>query len=153
MSATADSVPVAGEAPKPTGKAPGKKLSKIEDAKDYSTGKASDVGRQLGFAGIATVWLLRDEQSARPFEITLLAALILLATALLVDFLQYVYCSWVWRGFYKKHFDEHNSDDVDVDIPDRLTDSIYRFFWSKIAVLLIGYAFLMWAAIGKLKLL
>lgn len=132
---------------------PGKKLSEIEKAKNDATGKASDVGRQLAFAGIATIWLLRNEQSVSPFGSALLIALILLGAALLIDFLQYVYCSWVWRGFYNTLYDQHNCDDALVDIPDGLSASIYRFFWTKIGVLLLGYLFLLCGAAAKLKIL
>lgn len=149
----ADDGSVAVGAAKVTERPPGKKLSEIEKAKNDATGKASDVGRQLAFAGIATIWLLRDEQSVSPFGSALLIALILLGAALLIDFLQYVYCSWVWRGFYSRHYDEHNCDDALVDIPDGLSASIYRFFWTKIGVLLFGYAFLLGAAIRKLQII
>jgi hypothetical protein len=141
------------EAPKPPEKRPGKQLLEIEKAKNDATGKASDVGRQLAFAGIATIWLLRDEHGARPFETGLLTALTLLAAALLIDFLQYVYCSWVWRQFYNQQYDEHNSDEALVDIPDGLAASIYRFFWTKIIALLLGYVFLLVAAVTKFHLI
>lgn len=153
MGPTKESGSAAMEAPKQADNPPGKKLSEIEKAKNDATGKASDVGRQLAFAGIATVWLLRNEHGAKPFESTLSVALLLLGVALLIDFLQYVYCSWVWRGFYNKHYDEHNCDEALVDIPEGLSASIYRFFWTKIGVLLLGYAFLLIAAVRKLQIL
>lgn len=153
MGAIKESVSSAMKAPRQADKPPGKKLSEIEKAKNDATGKASDVGRQLAFAGIATIWLLRNEHGAKPFDSTLSVALLLLGVALLVDFLQYVYCSWVWRGFYNKHYDEHNCDDALVDIPEGLSGSTYFFFWTKIGVLLIGYIFLLISAVGKLQLL
>lgn len=130
----------------------GKRLADIDQAKNEATGKASDVGRQLAFAGIATIWLLREEESLRPFSSSLLAALVLLAVALLTDFLQYVYCSFVWRRFYNKHFDRHKSDDAKVDIPHSLSGKIYLFFWFKIAALTCGYVFLLSGAIQKLHI-
>lgn len=129
----------------------GKKLSEIDRAKNDATGKASDVGRQLAFAGIATVWLLRDE-GARPIGNFLLIALTLLVLALLLDFLQYVVCGAIWRNFYNKHFDEHKNDDACVDVPDELARPIYRFYWWKIRLLASGYVFLLIGAIIKLKL-
>lgn len=130
----------------------GKRLADIDQAKNDATGKASDVGRQLAFAGIATIWLLREEESLRPFSNSLLVALVLLAVALLIDFLQYVYCSFVWRRFYNKHFDQHKSDDAKVDIPHSLSGKIYLFFWAKITVLTCGYTFLLSGAIQKLRI-
>lgn len=154
MSAAGETAPDAGKVAKPPcEKPPGKKLSEVEKARNEATGRASDVGRQLAFAGIAAVWLLRNDQSVRPFESSLLVALILLAAALLVDFLQYVYCSWVWKDFYADKYAEHNCDDALVDIPDGLSSSTYYFFWTKIVVLFLGYGFLLWAAVKKLQIL
>jgi len=152
MSASDEAGAVSGEEAAPVKKPAGKKLSDIEKAKNDATGKASDVGRQLAFAGIATVWLLRDEQSLRPFETGLAAALTLLAAALLVDFLQYVHCSWVWKDFYNTQYDRHNHDDALVDIPEGLSASLYRFFWAKICLLLLGYSALLIAAVKKLHI-
>lgn len=152
MNATNKNDAIATQSTKQADKPPGKKLSDIEKAKNDATGKASDVGRQLAFAGIATVWLLRNEQSVRPFEDTLLMALVFLSLALLIDFMQYVYCSWIWRDFYNRHYDEHNRDDALVDIPNALSASTYYFFWVKIGALLLGHAFLMAAAIRKLQI-
>ena len=147
MNDPCQSTPETAQGEKPSG---GKKLSEIDQAKNDSTGKASDVGRQLGFAGIATVWLLGG-QVPQAFGNILLIALTLLSAALLVDFLQYVYCSYVWRRFYNEHFNKHNSDDVCVDIPDKLSDGIYRFFWAKIILLIIGYVFLLAGVLIKLS--
>lgn len=160
MSATPDSVAVAEEAPKPVenapkplAKPPGKKLSDVQETKNAATGKASDVGRQLAFAGIAAVWILRNSESVRPLDGGLLFALVFLAAALLADLLQYVHCSIVWRNFYNKEYEKHNSDDANVDIPDSLSKSTYIFFWIKIPLLLIGFLFLIAAAIRKLQVL
>lgn len=130
----------------------GKRLSDIDQTKNDATGKASDVGRQLAFAGIATIWLLRDETGSRPFGDVLLIALTLLASALLADFLQYVYCSFVWRKFYNDHFDKHKNDDALVDIPDSLSERTYIFFKTKIVLLFVGYLFLLWGAVTSLRI-
>ena len=130
---------------------PGKRLAAIDQAKNEATGKASDVGRQLAYAGIATIWLLRSD-GERPFGFVLLIALTLIAMALFVDFLQYVYCSRVWKTFYNEQFSKHCSDDALVDIPDSLSDSIYRFFWTKITLLVFGYGLLLTGALIKLKI-
>lgn len=129
----------------------GKRLSGIDQARNDATGKASDVGRQLAFAGIATIWLLR-ESGTRPLGDVLLVALTLLAMALLADFLQYVYCSFVWRRFYNEQFDKHKNDDALVDIPDSLSDRTYIFFKTKIGLLIGGYVFLIIGAIITLRI-
>lgn len=130
----------------------GKRLADIYQAKNDATGKASDVGRQLGFAGIATAWLLRGE-GAQPLDSALLYALTLLALALLVDFMQYVYCSIIWKAFYNEQFKKHRSDDVFVDIPDHLSERAYRFFWAKIVLLFLGYGWLVLGAVKQLQVI
>ena len=148
MTTPCDSKPAATQQSPPPG---GKRLSDIDQAKNDATGKASDVGRQLAYAGIATIWLLRND-GGRPFGDVLLTALTLIAAALLVDFLQYVHCSRIWKKFYNEQFSTHNSDDALVDIPDSLSISIYRFFWTKITLLVAGYAFLLAGAVIKLRI-
>lgn len=138
----------ASQEPRPPG---GKRLAEIDQAKNDATGKASEVGRQLAFAGIATIWLLTDE-NPRVIGNILLIGLVLFSSALLLDFLQYVYCSYIWKRFYNEHFNKHNNDDAFVDIPDNLSERIYRFFWAKIFLLIIGYAFLLVGAVIKLHL-
>lgn len=105
----------------------------------------------MAYAGIATIWLLRNDGD-RPFGDVLLTALTLIAAALLADFLQYVHCSRIWKKFYNEQFTTHNSDDALVDIPDSLSRSIYRFFWTKITLLVAGYAFLLAGAVIKLRI-
>lgn len=130
----------------------GKLLSEIDKTKNDATGRASDVGRQLAFAGIATAWLLRNDAALRPLSNVLLLALLLLSGALLVDFLQYVHCSRIWKRFYNEQFDLHGSDDARVDIPPSLTAPMYNFFWAKFCLLLAGYLFLIIGAALKLRI-
>lgn len=131
----------------------GKKLSEVDRTKNDATGRASDVGRQLAYAGIATVWLLRDDAAARPLSNILLFALVFLSTALIVDLMQYVHCSRIWKNFYNEQFDIHGSDEALVDIPKSLTEPMYKFFWTKIWLLGFGYAFLLAGAIVKLRII
>ncbi|WP_242104146.1 hypothetical protein [Lysobacter sp. M2-1] len=136
--------------PEPSTK--GKKLSEVDKTKNDAYGRASDVGRQLAYAGIATVWLLRDDAAARPLSNILLLALVFLSAALIVDLMQYVHCSRIWKKFYNEQFDIHGSDEALVDIPKSLTASMYNFFWAKIWLLGPGYVFLLAGAIVKLRI-
>lgn len=130
----------------------GKSLSEIDKTKNDAMAGASTVGRQLAYAGIATVWLLRNDAAPRPLGNILLLALLFLSAALLSDFLQYVHCSRIWKRFYNEQFDLHGSDDARVDIPPRLTAPMYKFFWLKIGMLLAGYLFLIIGAALKLRI-
>lgn len=37
------------------------KLVNVRETIDYNTGKTSEIVRQLGFAGIALIWILKRE--------------------------------------------------------------------------------------------
>ncbi|MBB1089466.1 hypothetical protein H4F99_13360 [Lysobacter sp. SG-8] len=129
----------------------GKRLSEIEKSRNEAASTASGVGRQLAFAGIAVVWLLRSE-AERPFTPWLFTALILLCVALLVDFSQYVWCTNRWRKLYKELYAKHKNDEALVDIPDVLSDSMWKFFWWKIGILFSGYFLLIIGASLRLRL-
>ncbi len=78
----------------------------LKDARgfqEYFTGKASDVARQLAFAGIATIWLLRvgEKTGGIPFSGALLWPLLLFVAALASDLLQYVYAGTAWSIFHR----------------------------------------------------
>lgn len=67
---------------------------------DEFTGKASDVARQLAFAGIALVWIFRSgEGREASLPAALLFPTVLLVSALAADLLQYFLGSVV-LGFY-----------------------------------------------------
>jgi len=58
------------------------------------TGRASDVARQLSFAGIAAVWVMRD--GAGRLVDGLMVPLVMFILALALDFVQYFWASVAW---------------------------------------------------------
>jgi len=74
-----------------------------DDFYTYS-GKASDISRQLAFAGIAIIWIFKKEVPATgltvPRELILPGILIVLALG--VDLLQYCLATVIWWLFYRK---------------------------------------------------
>lgn len=125
-----------------------KTLAEIDKTKNEATGRASDVGRQLAFAGLAVVWILR-EQSGNPIDTALVPALLLLVSSLSLDLLQYVWCSFIWTMFYIYQFDKHKSDEIKIDIPGAVNWISYTCFWLKILALLLGWGCIFEAVIGK----
>lgn len=119
-----------------------KTLADVDDTKKAATGKASDVARQLAFAGLAVVWVLR-EASGNPIGPQLVLPLLLLVICLLLDLLQYVWCSFAWTIYYNYQFEKHRSDEAKVDIPGAINWISYACFWLKLFALFLG-----WAAIG-----
>jgi hypothetical protein len=79
------------------------------------TAKASDVNRQLAFAGIAIIWLFKKETPAGitiPHELLWPSFLIVLSLAL--DMLQYWLASMTWRVFYRKKEKAGISADAEI---------------------------------------
>lgn len=117
------------------------KRKDLRDRYEYHTGKASDVGRQLAFAGIAVVWLFRvGEPTSALFPPELLAPLVFFVLALGLDLAQYVVCSIVW-GVYNRYREvrrSHIADDATFEAPVWINAPGLLFFWGKIAS--VGFA-------------
>lgn len=78
---------------------------KLKDARDnyyFYTGKASELVRQLGLAGIAVIWLFKKEVAGVPkIPEELLLPLVLIVLGLALDLLQYVSASIIWGVFQR----------------------------------------------------
>jgi hypothetical protein len=116
------------------------KLREWKQSKDKNTTKLSDINRNLAFVGLGLIWIFKTETSghyAIPPE--LIGPSFLLVLALFLDFLQYLYLSFIWTIFFKYH--EWNrkkkptrTDYVTDDIKANqiLPNISYVFFVSKI---------------------
>lgn len=75
----------------------------------------------------------------------LVAVLLLLATALLLDLLQYTFAALIW-GYYarrkEKELRHRFHEDPMIEPPPQLNWPGIGFFWGKLLVLVIGYALL-----------
>ena len=70
-------------------------LSDARGHYEYHSGKVSEVCRQLGYAGIAVVWIFKvDGVNAVPQPLVL--PTVMLVAALALDLLQYVYAAIAW---------------------------------------------------------
>ena len=79
------------------------KLSEFRKDKDTLTGKASDVSRQLAYAGIAVVWIFKQTEngvSSVPKEFLL--PIFLFAASLAADLMQYVYAGIAVSIFHRR---------------------------------------------------
>jgi hypothetical protein len=115
------------------------------------SGKASDLNRQLAFAGIAIIWLFKKDNLAGlsiPLELLWPGVLIVLSLGL--DMLHYVVASVVWRYFYRSQEKTGVDEDKVLTHETYLEWPIYFFFSAKIIMLLAAYALLVnyfWSAI------
>jgi len=126
------------------------KLSGVRQAYYDSSAKASDIIRNLNFAGIAVVWIIKKgkdngDVSFSPF---LYWPLIIFVISLLFDSLQYIYKSLVF-SFYARHKEKEffdlkrpNPDEEDIPLPRWFNWPSLFFFWGKISVNQIGYILL-----------
>lgn len=117
-----------------------KTLGKIDEIKGACTAKASDVFRQLAFAGFAVVWILRETSGQVSQDLAPAAAMF--ALTLLLDAMQYAIGSLIWIVFYNHHYEKTLSDDAKVDIPGAINWPTYFCFWAKMVAIAIGWSLL-----------
>ena len=118
------------------------KLSDYRETFYEFSGKASDVTRQLAFAGIAIIWIFKIEDKQFPqIPSELLLPSITLALTLAFDLLQYVSAAIVWGIFqwYKERQLKNLSDDPDLDAPSILKLPQLTFFIFKIISVIFSY--------------
>ena len=76
---------------------------KLEDTREeyyFYTGKVSDLVRQLGFAGIAIIWVFRTSAANGPqIPKELIPAGVLIVLSLAADLLQYAAGAVIWDRF------------------------------------------------------
>jgi hypothetical protein len=122
------------------------KLSDLRKDNDYYSGKASELARQLAFAGIAVIWVFKrgaEGQQGIPAE--LVRPALFFWAALGFDFAQYLAATFIWDRVYRYHEKKLKkiSDDPAVGWPPYFTWPQLAFFFLKIAAVAVGYALLM----------
>lgn len=116
-----------------------------------ASGQASEIGRKLGFAGIALIWLFKKETSSGyvvPEPLMVPAALIILALAL--DFLQYVAASAIWASFSRWNEMKRVAEAEPLTAPRYFNYPMLLLFWSKIPAICIAYVFLLSYTLSQL---
>ena len=121
------------------------KLSQFK--KDYQelSGKASDVARQLSFAGIAIIWIFRvNNNSGVTLNPKLILPTIFLCISLACDLLHYIYSSIVWGSFHRYHEKKKTNpqDDPDLTADPRLNWPSIAFFYLKLLGVILSYIFI-----------
>lgn len=116
----------------------------LKDAREsyyiYS-GKASDVLRQLGVAGMGVVWVFKVQAngtSAIPRP--LLFPALLLVIGLFLDLLQYVLASAAWGSFARVLERRGTPADAAISAPVWLNWPALACFWGKVLAILWAYA-------------
>ena len=121
------------------------KISQIRGAYEDSTGKVSDIVRQLNFAGIAIIWVLRvgKESGGLEYSPILKWPLALFVASLTLDLLQYMYKSIVWGLLNTYYFRKLGDEEKDVEVSGMWNYVALVFFWLKTAVTISAYVCLL----------
>ena len=120
-------------------------LSDYRDAYYELSGKASDVARQLAFAGIALIWIFH-ETGGNPIAIPhpLLWPAACFICGLAFDLLQYVSGALIWGAFHRYEEKRLGVDSKKaLSAPDWFNWPGIAFFWGKLFLVLAGYFLLL----------
>jgi hypothetical protein len=122
------------------------KLADARKAHEEYSGKASDICRQLAFAGLGIVWIFKTDVPNGVLQVPqlLVPATVALVVALCSDLLQYVWGATAW-GYYhrvkEKHFNRDQSRDFAAPIWMNWPTNI--FWYGKIAGVMVGFVYIL----------
>lgn len=141
------------------------KFAEIRETYYVYSGKLSDVVRQLGLAGIAIIWIFKQEIDGVPSVPRLLVfAGVALAVGLACDLLQYALGTEMWLRFFHAREEEaaarlgapgaipFDPEEEDWDVPAYLNKIPIVFFWGKFISTLAGYVLILIFLIDYLRL-
>jgi hypothetical protein len=115
----------------------------LDDAREayyQHTGRASDVLRQLGVAGIGVIWVFKAEaDGAASIPHPLLLPALLLVAGLFLDLLQYVLASAVWGSYARIQERKGTRPDATLAAPPSLNWPALVCYWGKVLLILAAY--------------
>ena len=123
------------------------KLSGYRQDYYYFSGQASNVSRQLAFAGIALVWVFKeDDGSVYQLASELWAPIVALMLSLTFDLVQYIVAAIVWGSYHRYQEKKVSSSDkvkgVDPEIyaPRYFNWPMLILYYLKICLVVVAYA-------------
>lgn len=136
------------------------KLADLREAYQFFSEKTSEIVRNLGFAGIALIWIFKttvDGRDVVPAELVPAGALVVIGLAL--DFLHAIVGTATW-GIYnrikERKLDARAAKDKSFDpeeydflAPVPINWPALVLFWSKIVAMLIAYVMLIRFLVGR----
>jgi hypothetical protein len=125
-------------------------LADVRRAKDEYTAKASDMARQLAFAGIAVIWLLKSGTTVDTIPGSVIPALGFFALTLACDVLHYSASSVVWIRYLKLLEKKNTAEKAQFNPPHWINWPGYTFFVAKLSAVFIGWLLLTIIVFGKL---
>jgi len=104
------------------------------------SGKASDLNRQLAFAGIAVIWLFKKDSSG---ELTIPRDLVFpgmfIVVSLILDMLHYCVASVTWRLFYRSKEKAGVNEEIEITHSVWLERPMWFLFLAKVAFVVLAY--------------
>lgn len=119
------------------------KLETIRTTYDFFTGKASEINRQLIFAGIALIWIFKTESSSHillPLDLLIPAKIFIIA--LILDILQYVVSGIIW-GMANRYYEfKDTEENTEFTVPVWFNWPALLLFYGKLLANLSAYFYL-----------
>jgi len=118
------------------------KLKECQDAYYLFSGKASDIARQLSFAGIAIVWMFKPGNELNILiPHNLLIPLFFFTLSLFADLVHYVYSTVLWGCFHRKEEKKGEKPESEVSVPPWFNWPSITLFSLKLLSVVAGYLF------------
>ena len=115
-------------------------LEFVQNRYIYYSKTASAICRQLGFAGIALVWIFRSDTTeiyAIPTELVMPSLIIFVALSF--DLLQYLSGTVLWSWWLQAKDREGAVEDEQFEPPKQINWPTIFFFYSKISAMIFAY--------------
>lgn len=106
------------------------------------SGEASKLARQLGFAGLAIIWIFRNENLGKVIPASLVSPGLLIVVGLACDLLQYVWATAVWGGYQQLLERRGTPESEELDAPGWFNWPTLAFFWGKLVAIVVAYGLL-----------
>lgn len=115
------------------------KVSKVREHYAAQTAKLSDVARSLALAGLAVVWIFRNEAGRIPLLLFVPAGLFVLALA--ADLAQYMIAAWNWQT--QANLVRKSAENDEHKVPPSANKWPERLHVVKAPLVLLGFAVLL----------
>lgn len=129
------------------------KLEAAREAYYTHSGKLSDVTRQLNYAGIGVIWVLRvgKDTGGIKFDSSLMACLFLFSLGLFADLMHYAFASALWGRFaYLREKDGFTNEQDCGHAPEWINWPALLLFWGKVVLCIAGQTILVSFLYSKL---
>lgn len=125
------------------------KLRDCREARDTYSSTASAITRNLGYAGIAVMWMFRTTGNESVVSALLMGSGCFLVLGLAFDLLHYLYGAIAW-GCYHRRKERHGTEEEDEFLaPRSINWPTNAFFVMKSICVSVGWALLVYFFLSK----